>query len=493
MAMYVKTEYDDFVCTVTVTSDTIDEIDLTAPDFRIDIVDQFDAAAAARKIAAGLDRQAAYEHIRDASEWEYPNSIVPEMTSAFDYAKLLQIHEDTLAKLKYAPTEEKEEINHQLSEIAVASAIANKDIDFCEKGIVYSYTTASGYSAIDPAGTTHPSAGIQDYMQNLNYPMLSITNNGSQNYDGSEYHSTIPSAVSGVHGVVKSDVFANADDETLIRNGMQYWVSKDKKSLTFRFIPQMKATYQFQSIIVVCALDYQNVARFEVCLLPRLITGDLQKAVKVPESAHSACTAWSAESNYGCTYPEDDPVIGSGWYAVTSFNPITKEIESSATSGEYPRPDYIFNNDTVDNNHLYVNNTPWTVSADDEYPNKTTKEEDYTPLWCIPSTAFISEELASGAYNFDWAKFKSEIYDAAALTSMPIPYNVNDCTEVSDDVPPDPVISAVTLVPTYNGSAEDVKALNRLTLNAYQIWQFIETSADKPTFSQNQVKLTLAI
>lgn len=480
MAMYVKTEYDDFVCTVTVTSDTIDEIDLTAPDFRIDIVDQFEAAAAARKIAAGLDRQAAYEHIRDAAEWEYPSSIVDEMTSAFDYAKLLQIHEDTLAKLKYAPTEDKEFINHQLSEIAVASAIANKDIDFCEKGIVYSYTTASGYSAIDPAGTTHPSAGIQDYMQNLNYPMLSVTNNGSQNYDGSEYHSNIPSAVSGVHGVVKSDVFANADDETLIRNGMQYWVSKDKKSLTFRFIPQMKATYQFQSIIVVCALDYQNVARFEVCLMPRLITGNLQKA---PQGS----------SQYGLTYPTDDPVIGSGWYSVGKYNTSSKEWEYSATSGEYPRPDYVFNNDTVDNDHLYVNNTPWTPSADDEYPNKTTKVTDYTPLWCIPSTAFISEELASGAYNFDWAKFKSEIYDAAALTSMPLPYTCNGVTAVSDDDPPDPVISAVTLVPTYTGDNAEVKALNTLQLNAYEIWQFIETSADKPTFSQNQVKLTLAI
>ena len=41
MAMYVKSEYDGFICTVTVTSDTIDEIDLTAPDFRIDVVDQF--------------------------------------------------------------------------------------------------------------------------------------------------------------------------------------------------------------------------------------------------------------------------------------------------------------------------------------------------------------------------------------------------------------------------------------------------------------------
>ena len=60
MAMYVKTEYDDFVCTVTVTSDTIDEIDLTAPDFRIDIVDQFEAASNAKEIAALLDKQTAY-------------------------------------------------------------------------------------------------------------------------------------------------------------------------------------------------------------------------------------------------------------------------------------------------------------------------------------------------------------------------------------------------------------------------------------------------
>jgi len=481
MAMYVKTEYDNFVCTVTVTSDTIDEIDLTAPDFRIDIVDQFEAASNAKEIAALLDKQVAYEHIRDAETWEYPDSIVPELTSAFDYAQLLQIHDDTIASLKYATTAEKEEINHKLSEINVASAIANKSIDYCEKGIVYSYTTSAGYSAIDPHGTTHSAKGIQDYMDNLNYPMLSITHDGSKNYDGSEYHSTIPTAVSGFHGVVKSDVFANADDETLIRNGMQYWVSKDKKSLTFRFIPQLKADYHFQSIIVVCALDYQNVARFEVCLMPRLITGDLQKAE-------------AGASQYGLNYPTDDPVIGSGWYSVGKYNTSSKEWEYSATSGEYPRPDYIFNNDTVDNDHLYLNNTPWTTaSADGTYSAKTTKEKDYTPLWCVPSTAFISEELASGAYNFDWGKFKSEIYDVAALTSMPIPYTCNGMSAVTGDETPEPVISAVTLVPTYTGDNAEVQALNRLTLNAYEIWQFIETSADKPMFSQNQVKLTVAI
>lgn len=488
MAMYVKSDYDGFVCTVQVTSDTIDEIDLTAPDFRIDIINQFEAAAAAKDIASLIEERNAYEAVRDDSTWEYPNSIVPELTSATTYSQIQALYDDYVSELKYADPRDKLHINHQLSDIRVASAIANTNIDYIETGNVYSYTTKTEggdtYSAIVTSATTHSGTGIADYYKQVNVPMLSITHNGSTAYDADT------SSTSAVHGVVRSDVFANTDDEMLIRNGMQYWVSKDKKSLTFRFIPQLQTTYQFQSIVVICALDYQNVTRFEVCLVPRLITGDLQKVATTSAELPDGTPISSCSSFYGMNPPTDDPIIGSGEYTYQKYNTSSKEWETFAASGEYPRPDFIFNDDNVDADHLYLNNTPWTLSADDEYPQKVTSA--LTPLWAVPSTAYISEQLVSGGYNFDWNKFESTIYDVAALSSKPIPYYINGETAASSrNLEPIEVIE--TLVPTYTGTDAEIQRLNKITLKSYEIWQFIETSSNEPMFSQNQVKLTVAI
>lgn len=464
MAMYVKTNYDGFVCTVNVTSDTIDEIDLTSPDFRIDIVNQFEAAAAAKDIAALIDARAAYEHQRDISTWEYPNSIVGGLSSV-SYAQIQELYDEHMNELKYAKMNDVQHIKRQLSEITVASAIANTDIDYVETGNIYSYTTKTEdgetFSAIDTAATMHTGMGISDYYKQLNVPMLSITNNATQDVDGVE----------------KCDVFTNTDDETLIKNGMQFWVSKDKKSLTFRFIPQLEAKYKFQSVVVMCAFDYQNVTRFEVCLVPRLITGDLQKADK-------------NISFYGMNPPTADPIIGSGEYTYQKYNPTSQETQTFSASGEFPRPDYVFNDENCDIDHMYVNNTPWTLANDDEYPQKATSA--LTPLWMVPSTAYISDVLVSDGYNFDWTKFESTIYDVATLSSKPIPYYINGESAASS-TSLEPINVTEKLVPTYNGTDTELTNLNTISLQSYKIQQYIETSSNEPMFSQNQVKLSISV
>lgn len=465
MAMYVKTNYDGFVCTVNVTSDTIDEIDLSSPDFKIDIVNQFDAAAAAKDIAALIDARTAYEHLRDTSTWKYPNSIVDGLKDDVSYTQIQALYNEHMNELKYAKMEDVQHIKRQLSDITVASAIANTDIDYVETGNTYSYITKTEdgetFSAIDTSATIHAGMGISDFYKQLNVPMLSITHNETQD----------------VQGIEKYDVFVNTDDETLIRNGMQFWVSKDKKSLTFRFIPQLEAKYKFQSIVVMCAFDYQNVTRFEVCLMPRLITGDLQKVD-------------NNISFYGMNPPIADPVIGSGEYTYQKYIPSSQETQIFSASGEFPRPDYIFNNENVDIDHMYVNNTPWTLSANDEYPQKATSA--LTPLWMVPSTAYISEDLVSEGYNFDWTKFESTIYDVATLSSKPIPYYINGESAASS-TSLEPINVTEKLVPTYNGTDAELTRLNEISLQSYKIQQYIETSSNEPIFSQNQIKLSISV
>lgn len=460
MAMYVKSSYDGFVCTVQVTSDTIDEIDLTAPDFRIDIVNQFEAADNAQKIAQLLDKKQAEEKKRDRGEFEIPPNdpvYYNKQTSAWvttedaynlsgagpwSYADLSAMYDERIAALHYADQRTAEEINRQVAGLSYTMDQANSAVDACENGT----SSTSGYKK-----------GIKDYIAETSNPMLAITCNGSTTYE--------TSSTSGVHGIVKSDVFANTDDETLIRNGMQYWVSKDKKSLTFRFIPQNNAEYKFQSVVVVCALDYQNIARFEVCLMPRLITGDLEK------------------------YSGTEQIIPEHSRAVSSINPKTQEVEWEYIKDDY-RPDYTFNDETVDNNHFFANNTDYTPTMQAMPEHSATK---ITPLYQLKSSAYITDDIVNSGYAYNWGKFKSEIYDIGTLSSMPIPYEIGENHVSEPGTDPEPKTAQITLVPSYTGTDPELTALNTIDVNVYEITQYIKTSADVPVFSQNQVRVTVAI
>jgi len=457
MAMYVKSEYDGFICTVTVTSDTIDEIDLTAPDFRIDVVDQFHSADAAQQIADLLEVKHSYERTRDARtdivvEGAEAHALYPD---TYTFAEVSGFYDEQIGRLHYATGEAIDEINTIVKQLSDTMDEANVKVDECEYGV---------------SSATPPRPGIQTYISEISKPMLSITCDGSPTYE--------TSAVSGaVHGVVKSDVFANTDDETLILNGMQYWVSKDKKSLTFRFIPQPNAEYKFQSVVVVCALDYQNIARFEVCLMPRLLTGDMEK--------------YTGTDPLELNPPTVDPVVPIHTRAITGKT-IEGETSSYDVEDDY-RPDYVFNDPTVDGDHFYGNNTPLTMANDPANPQKDLDKTLITPLYTIKSSAFITEDIETSGYHYNWGKFKSEIYDIAALSSMPIPFMIGTTSAQTTTEDIKPTATAVKLVPSYTGHHSAAEPNNTINVKMYEITQFIETTANVPTFSQNQVRVTVAI
>lgn len=459
MAMYVKSEYEGFVCTVTVTSDTIDEIDLTSPDFRIDIVDQFHAADSAQHIAGLMEDKESEIKIRDAR-----TDIVVEGTEAhaqypdaYTYAQVSGFYDAQITDLHYAPTKaDVDRINKIVSGLSLTMDDANSAIN------------AKEYGTSGSSGTK----GIQDYMSELNIPMLSIANQGSTTYN--------TSGTSGAYHIVKSDVFANTDDETLIRNGMQYWVSKDKKSMTFRFIPQPNAQYKFQSVVVVVAFDYQNIARFEVCLMPRLITGDL-------EPYANATNKQGKLDDVPVVSQDNDPFVPVYNRSTSSKTPEGEVVWTEVDPPDRYRPDYQFNDDT-DDNHFYANTTPYTTDMKAQPEHAGT---EVVPLYVLRSSAFITEDIEESGYTYNWSKFKSEIHDIANLSSMPIPFNINRSTATDSTI--EAQNKKITLVSSYTGNDAEIQGLNEVDAKLFEITQFIETSAQVPVFSQNQVRVTVAI
>lgn len=276
-------------------------------------------------------------------------------------------------------------------------------------------------------------AEVNDIMNDISTPIVSV--------DSSNYRE-----------------YCNSDDESLWRNGFQFWVSYDKKSMSMRFIPKNTAdmesklkvyrphgwgktlpkdgtTPSWCSLIVCVAFDYKNTTKFDVCLMPRLITGPV--VLK--------------EDNV------TDPVIP----------------EASA------RPDYPFNGE-LDKDYLYLNNADG-FSGD---------AQDKTPVFLVKSSAFITEDVGSAVAGdpttlFDWTRFKSDLFDGAAQTGIPLPYDINGVTDTS--AIPIPSESTVEVLPGHSLQG----------VYMYEITQTVEASAmsgqDPITFAKNKVRLSVAI
>ena len=261
---------------------------------------------------------------------------------------------------------------------------------------------------------------INDMLTDISYPIRKITKDNYQDY-------------------------CNSDDASLWRNGMQFWVSADRKSMSMRFIPKNTGDLNLDehprfgtasswcTLIVIVGFDYQNVTKFDICLMPRLVTGPIEVSDRVSG---------------------EDPVI-------------------SAASA---RPDYPFNGQE-DADHLYLNN------AD----GHQTSAGDLTPEYVVRSSAFISQDVASvnGDELFNWNHFKSELFDGNAQTGIPIPYTINGATDTSAVATPDLI---------------DLEVLPGHTLSGvymYKINQYIDVSAmdnqDPITFAKNKVRLSVAI
>ena len=140
--------------------------------------------------------------------------------------------------------------------------------------------------------------------------------------------------------VTKDNVatYCNTDEESLIRNGFQFWVSEDHKTMEMRFVPKNtvedKPDHHWYVLLVVIAFDFENTARFDLCLMPRLMPGEI----------------------------------------------IRRETPDKILPDDVERPDYIFS-DANDKDHLFINN----------YQGRS---EDGSRLYAATFSAFMPDDLA---------------------------------------------------------------------------------------------------
>jgi hypothetical protein len=273
---------------------------------------------------------------------------------------------------------------------------------------------------VDDEEKKRANESINSMLTDISYPIRKITKDNYQDY-------------------------CNSDDESLWQNGMQFWVSADRKSMSMRFIPKntgdldldehphFGTTSSWCSLIVIVGFDNQNVTKFDLCLMPRLVTGPVEVSDRITR---------------------DEPVI-------------------SAASA---RPDYPFNG-KEDIDYLYLNN------AD----GHQTSAGELTPEYVVRSSAFISQDVAGANADelFNWNRFKSDLFNGNAQTGIPIPYTINGATDTSAVETPDPI---------------DLEILPGHTLSGvymYEINQYIDVSAmsgqDPITFAKNKVRLSVAI
>lgn len=292
-----------------------------------------------------------------------------------------------------------------------------------------------------------------------------------------------------------SSVYCNADYESLLRNGMQYWIGDDNKSMYFRFIPQINAEKQFNAVHVAISFDHNNVVNFEISLLPRLITGDIHKR---NETAVDPVLDFGTKSSEG----EDSDVLDtavcttcSGTGEVKSkMCPICNGLKFIPLSSN--RVDYIYNTPEVDNHHLYVNNTTLTPT------------ELQTPVYEVNSSAYIAKDMVASGYGFDMKKINSYLYDNLTSVALNLPYKVrpfggvwtSDKTEI---VNLEPAPTAIKLVPGYVNSEMCEEAnmtydeLNEIEVVGYEICQTISASGNWDEagnlFVKNQVYLSMEV
>lgn len=292
-----------------------------------------------------------------------------------------------------------------------------------------------------------------------------------------------------------SSVYCNADYESLLRNGMQYWIGDDNKSMYFRFIPQINAEKQFNAVHVAISFDHNNVVNFEISLLPRLITGDIHKR---NETAVDPVLDFGTKSSEG----EESDVLDtavcttcSGTGEVKSkMCPICNGLKFIPLSSN--RVDYIYNTPEVDNHHLYVNNTTLTPT------------ELQTPVYEVNSSAYIAKDMVASGYGFDMKKINSYLYDNLTSVALNLPYKVrpfggvwtSDKTEI---VNLEPAPTAIKLVPGYVNSEMCEEAnmtydeLNEIEVVGYEICQTISASGNWDEagnlFVKNQVYLSMEV
>lgn len=387
------------------------------------------------------------------------------------------------------------DISDNATELFITYAISN----FEQNAITYKVTNFSIVKEywVEPkeeSGVITPGKeSIANYVDEIIATLNSIVGNASElplSYDNTPMLSI---------NHKNSNVYCNADYESLLRNGMQYWISDDKKSLYFRFVPQLRAEKQFQAIHVSVSFDSKNVTNFEISLMPRLITGEIHKRT---ENAVDPVLDYGTKSDVS----EEEDVIETIECVTCSATGIVKGQPCPTCNGlkfmplSASRVDYVYNTPEVDNNHLYVNNTTLT------------KTELQTPVYEVNSSAYIAEDMIASGYGYDMKKIRSYLYDNLTSIALNLPYKIRPLgikgdggwvSARSDILELEPGETSIKLITDYKNDSDCPEAgmtydeLNEITVKGYEICQTISASGNWDDagnlFVKNQIYLSMEV
>lgn len=232
--------------------------------------------------------------------------------------------------------------------------------------------------------------------------------------------------------------YYNSDDESLLENGIQIFLAEGN-TMILRFAPIQNVSFLDSYIdltVLYCVIGFDfdkfeitNRKAFDICLFPKLITGDFEKA----------------------NPSEDDPVLPSGTV----------------------RPDYPFNG-SADINNLYVNNGPLAISGQ-EVPVEILKTSACT-------TDYINGILG---YDFIWDTLESSLVDETAGTSIELPFTVNGASSTSSI---QPVSSTSAKIINDDSIVSQNNTLSGIRI--YEIVQTIETTGNE-SYLKDRVKIAV--
>ena len=240
--------------------------------------------------------------------------------------------------------------------------------------------------------------------------------------------------------------YYNADDDSLLENGVQLQVLGNRMKMRFAPIQNMpfgEETVSLTILFCVIGFDFDefektNRKAFDVCLLPKLVTGAVEKADP----------------------SEEDPVLPN----------------------DVVRPDFIFNpedsNKDKYENNLYVNNGENAAST------------QLTPLHIVRTSAFTTEEISeiAGLVNdFEWDSLQSTLVNDSENTFINLPFTVNGEEDVENITPVESITAKIIdkdSITSPNNTLTGVKV--------YEIIQKIETSGSE-AYIKDKVKLSLNV
>ena len=330
------------------------------------------------------------------------------------------------------------EIKNEKDSFVVSAIITSDNIDN-----LYSKMQTDAFR-IDIADKLYALANggqVKEKLDELENPDLTPAERETINNDIVEFEDRIGTPIITIDKNNFARYF-NSDDESLLENGVQ--IMTDGNSMVIRFAPIQNVPF-LDGYIDLCVLhcvigfdfddfDVTNRKAFDVCLMPKLITGEVEKE-----------------------NPADpDPILPD----------------------DANRPGYVFNEEDAetDSESLYVNNGKLTVSGQE------------VPLEIIRTSAYITDYAYDMIGNsFLWNTSESILADEAAGTSIQLPFTVNGGTDLEHVDIPDPISGRIINDDSIESSN------NTLTgLMVYEVIQQIKTTGDE-AYVKDSVKFAVDV